>query len=116
MHAGELRINNWLTDANGKNYRITSGQNIDDIDKAGAIRLTPELLEKCSFTMDFNRASRSFGTQNLFGLDIYPDGSTKIYIHNSDQEPLTLPNNVVYLHQLQNLFYALCGEELQVEL
>jgi len=116
MNSGELRINNWLTDEDGKHYRIATGKNIDDVVKSRGIRLVPEILEKCGFRLEFNRASRFFGPHNSLVLEIFPDGSTNLYLKKEGSEPTKLPNNVIYLHQLQNLFYALCGEELEVEL
>jgi hypothetical protein len=116
MHPGELRINNWLTDSKGKMFRVSAIQNDDDVSDFRAIRLMPEILEKCGFTIEFNRASRSIGTVNSLALEIYPDGSTKLYSDNNNQEALMLPNNIIYLHQLQNLFCALSGEELEVDL
>ncbi len=72
------------------------------------ISLTPEILEKCGFVQVRNGIGlRVFGGYvfvsmlfNLFPLVLDIDNS---------RMPL---NNIKYLHQLQNLYFALTGVEL----
>lgn len=94
------------------------------------IPLTPEILEKCGFTntsvknpffdmfdisVPFKRALsvNNPGTPNEFVFFAESDGSNSrevVTIRNFDYHGKT------YLHQLQNLYFALTGTELEVKL
>jgi hypothetical protein len=76
------------------------------------IPLTAELLEKCGFEKD----------------GIYPDGKSFVFngkyyltgtwfkVHTSCGTFKVLNENIEYLHQLQNLIFALTGKELEIKL
>ena len=75
------------------------------------IPLTPEILEKCGFN------KKTYGGAGLF----YVNGLVHIseYLNYLNCDPYGSVENSVsvqYLHQLQNLFYVLTGQELEIKL
>jgi hypothetical protein len=133
--ANDLRIGNWL-DFNGKMQRVglidldldDEGEelvaSIEEYDttyilrngKIKPIPLTPEILEACGFVND---------SILLFGytyLELEADDGWNVFIKQDDRPQqgtlnvVLLQNSIYYLHQLQNLFYALTGIELQIKL
>ena len=80
---------------------------IDDIE---AIELTEEILLKCGFVKIENNwkvldiVFASLGWERLAGM-----------VLTLEHESVYLPH-IKYLHQLQNLYFALTGEELEINL
>jgi hypothetical protein len=82
------------------------------------IPLTPELLEKCGFE---NLTLKLTGDTNL---EINPDGDEyDVFIRQQDENNYLQQDFVFltkasfkYLHQLQNLYFALTGSELEINL
>lgn len=71
------------------------------------ISLSPEILEKCGF-----EATNGIEIKNYIWLVIHCDsGEANIY-NIYKNETLQLRIECKYLHQLQNLYFALTGEEL----
>jgi hypothetical protein len=85
------------------------------------IPLTPEILERCGFHKD------SLGICGILFGEPYKKGSVSIIITPSSgltniltgtgigilkYDSIFLPNPTLYIHQLQNLYFALTGEEL----
>jgi len=124
VNANELRLGNWICRPDGKQVQVTNvsskGMNIGlDIygievlfEYAMPIRLTKEILKNLGFTYwtqddvctDPNDAywtKGSFAISNNSGM-IHDIGSNKV--------------KVKYLHQLQNAYYFLTGEELNYTL
>jgi hypothetical protein len=69
------------------------------------IPLTPEILEKCGFEKDID--------------DMYLETKHILFVSYNDDEFVHCKNtaldtlvSIKYLHQLQNLYFALTGEEL----
>jgi len=91
------------------------------------IKLTPELLERCGFVKDgFNSHSISINSFP-FGLNALYFSGDYLYIRqgvdsqpSSADELCTLWNKDIkkefYLHELQNLYYALTNIELDVKM
>lgn len=73
------------------------------------IPLTPEVLDKVGF-----KKNGSYWVKGLWQLPIYPkkDGGEIIMVPNNNYAAIPLES----LHQLQNLFWGLSGEELTVNL
>lgn len=132
IQANELRIGNWIQINNGDgkrppyNYGITS-HDIEEIDRYGddyfPIKLTPEILEKCGFESRTVTVKDRYGENTSNHFDIELEGGNNIFLleQNVDgvkffifESPVTV--YVRYLHQLQNLYFALTGEELTVKL
>lgn len=120
----ELRIGNWLTDnRNGKHFNIGSiKSNFYDVSVnemylgfIDPIPLTHEILEKCGF--------EKHGRWNY--LVIYEESIDNTFIEFDcdlnevslflNNESLTM-KHIKHVHQLQNLIFALTGEELNIEL
>ena len=112
MKASELRIGNWVEIdqyGNTRNIiRIDSGSDIDQVVKLrpSPIPLTPEILEKCGFEMmHLTSVKRWFNKDHIFYLQLE---KRKYFLYGYK----FYPNGITSLHQLQNLCYALTGEEL----
>lgn len=117
MEVKELRINNWFN-LNGKDfyidlkmlYAISSGNPDYDLQKINPIPINKEWLEKFGFKKTrFSRWENynliTYGYGFMFGewdkVILSMDESSEIFVHD-----------VQYVHQLQNLYFALTGNEL----
>lgn len=111
MKANELRICNWFnefgmpTQADGR--FIDRLQNIELRNKIAIditpIPLTPEILEKAGFVnKDLGNLSYNLAYGDGVCISISFNGTWICYL--------------TYLHQLQNLYFALTGEELNISL
>lgn len=119
ISASELRLGNWvnLNDGSGVDdfrqvigysegclWTLVSGcrfaQRHLRPDEVFAIPLTREILSSCGFTWDDDG--------HYFHEDLGED--IVLWIFNSQSM------RVKYLHQLQNLFYELVGEELKIDI
>lgn len=124
MEAKDLRIGNWVLE-NGSFHQIE----INDFYNPQLfkpIELTEEILLKCGFSFDRkkNYFYISFNDISQF-IEIYEcaDDSGNLfvaYLTNDDIE--TENSNPIFLlyinnlHQLQNLYFALTNEELEINL
>lgn len=110
---------------------VISENSIAAIDKDGArfvglsenslkpIPLTPEILEKCGFIDRSGSIPNrmSFGVTMFKRLELVWYAQDSFIRYQTKSEGFTLPfEHVKYLHQLQNLYFALTGEELTVNL
>lgn len=130
IQANELRIGNWIEDRMGRAYqilgilsmyRILFGPGSDkerQIDEILGIKLTPEILEKAGFEyisfglwkIDFHQKDDWFRLEYFEDDSTYPDRGTLLL---GGQRIFNHPQ---YVHQLQNLYFALTGEEFPIEL
>lgn len=102
----ELRIGNLVHVGNGIYERVLeilcdsitteTKQGIFDFE---GIPITPEILEKAGFRIDPNSKKHAGKVYRCQGVTINLETS-----------------RIKYLHQLQNFYFALTGEELQIEL
>ena len=124
IKASELRLGNWVnhnetntqiatidSDNTGNfigvletenHYYRMSFKNDGDLQP---IPLTPEVLERCGFKKEGLQCEYSNGKTDIH---IYDDG----YRFGQNGYPFGI--SIKYLHQLQNLYFALTGEELIV--
>jgi hypothetical protein len=136
MKAQELRLGNWVeidTDSGWKPLQveqirwqaIASGFNVvhfDEPEKLRPIPLTPEILEAVGF-------ENSSGNTDYIALYLEVGGIDNIIIcFHGDKggileysltcrgADLVPPFEIQHLHQLQNLYYALTGQELNIKL
>lgn len=132
MKAEELRIGNWvfLHKGNDKAPFQMEGFDIYKVSESNCyyispIPLTEKVLEACGFV---------YSTPGIQGCDMwqglgYWEIDKKLKNHLNDQillrghrkgEPLKISgffnSNINSLHQLQNLYYALAGRELHIDL
>ncbi len=114
MKVQELRIGNWINEGEGTApYQVTA----DDIfwlslpqneSKIQPITITPEILEKAGFVMSvFPEITEAF--HDAFTLVLEEKGWDCLRI-------LGKSVFINHVHQLQNLYWALVGEELKIEL
>jgi hypothetical protein len=123
IQAKELRIGNWVKcELTGALLTITriehgfiqsSNKNGFNTNGIEPIPLTPEILEKAGFSYLLNNGGQLY-------YIIYDSGFTVMQSygkwHFSPSKSTTLGNEIKYLHQLQNLYFALTGQELTIDL
>lgn len=121
IQANELRLNNWVN-INGSNIQLNDtwflyffqeadGKGLNE--RFQPIPLTPEILEKCRFDELVIYGDKVYRYRNLeiiksnFGID----------------QDFTMMDNIAtfhprikFLHQLQNLYFALTETELEIKL
>jgi len=104
MEAKELRIGNWVKLDSGTETIIRGG-GINAIEmqqlRVEPIPLTEEWLLKFGFYKS-NVTAR---------IDLYPEDDGVYFYFNIDPAKRV---KIEYVHQLQNLFFALTGEELTI--
>ena len=114
MKANELRIGNWVK--YGIEYvKICSIHEDDILDSFIPIELTADLLEK----LDIKKINQTLFDKVQFGKECYYDISELrlIYKNKSFYHAITGQDiKIKYLHQLQNLYFALSSKELEIEL
>jgi hypothetical protein len=132
MQANELRIGNWVNEF-GKPKQIHSvdilyleGEDDTDFgDMYEPIPLTPEILEKCGLKQYENFIEIKgqtigviFPVIEIHKEDWEPEYQAGTYVYSGlgDPESYGFKVKIEYLHQLQNLYFALTGEELQINL
>ena len=123
MNANELRINNWVGWNGPSHYEnaLVSAISKDEIFfKCGDSGLINE-IEPIPLTEEW---LLRFGFEKIIGkIDIYEKGRLRIWLGLIGQslcylieEDTTsahyIPNSIEYVHQIQNLYFALFGEEL----
>lgn len=130
--ANELRIGNYVT--NGSNYLTIEyfmlNTGLDDNVDYDPIPLTSEILEKCGFYILHHMGilQPTFGLDNDSELFFSFDDETPFCVYDCSKDNYdenieigsfyteTHLHHIKYLHQLQNLYFALTGEELKIEL
>lgn len=83
-------------------------------DEIDGIPLTPEILEKCGFENPDILPDSFFGKETDFELNI-KDGKFMAFILMGSTE-VSVDIEIKHLHQLQNLYFALTGTELEINL
>jgi hypothetical protein len=129
IQANELRIGNYLIDKCFGNTKPTIvdaewlGKIAEGEHEAIPIPLTPELLEKCGFKKDLSNGNYWKQTPGylhylelLITSGIYYPVYAESPIDSNEQEQRVRLPYIQYLHQLQNLYFALTGSELEVVL
>ena len=124
MKANELRIGNHIINdgciceilfLHGGKYdycglKTRQGGEINaHLDLIKPIPLTPEVLGKCGFESGetvFRKRDNLVISKDLSWIGIYSDRMDDDAVFNCPK----------YLHELQNLFFALTGEELEINL
>jgi hypothetical protein len=138
INANELRIGNWVYGSEGMPQQIayvgdTIGLRNDcygtdkyqknpifsyDIDTINPIPITPELLEKAGFEKLLRAHFWEIDMRHNIGqIQVNPDNGMvwlRHHRHEFSMNPMT--TDPIHLHQLQNLYFALTGEELTINL
>ena len=115
IRANELRIGN-LINKNGKVHytniftiRDIKYLSIDDTDIFEPIEISEEWLSK----FGFQKRDRAYKLKN-FGKFLFFDGDPQFYPAGM-LNALLPKGNLQFVHQLQNIYFALTGEELQLK-
>lgn len=114
MKAEEIRCGNWIFD--GEQYQQITGIEQDRIhnkygwcflDIVEPIPLTPEILEKAGFEK----------VNHIHGYTFYSHEKSKIcvYEHKTEYRGQSV-YHVQFVHQLQNLYFALTSSEFPINL
>jgi hypothetical protein len=119
MKANELRLNNYVYDNESQDViQIERGEHIEYISLYDPIPLTEEWLLKFGFEIcGYNQLSwrhtehiKNFELDGINWADAdYPEYQFLIYNIGNDIF------RIHYVHQLQNLYFALTGEELKLK-
>jgi hypothetical protein len=124
MNANELRIGNYaiVKDAPIEAIIRVRAQHIAEAEEHNPswflypINLTPEILEKCGFKCLIGmHYELKIGGDSDMHLTYWAKDDFYFNIYTQDGEG-KLPIKTQYLHQLQNLYFALTGTELTVNL
>ncbi|MDP4265714.1 MAG: hypothetical protein Q8941_24560 [Bacteroidota bacterium] len=108
ININEIRLGNWVKGFEGWGEYVEVSYVIMDqflqgnTSRFNPIPLTPEILEKAGFERQRSKDLEDVWVKK--GVGISADG---YYNHDIKRE---------YLHQLQNLYFALTGEELIINL
>lgn len=86
--------------------KLFKNSNADILNKLDGIPLTPELLKRCGFEKGINNPD--YHDLRFFVLTKIEEGYR---LRNCDYPG----RDIKYLHQLQNLYFALTGEELTIK-
>ena len=130
IKANELRIGNWYNQFG--NYEQVSVETLKTLSQSGEnqlfckpIPLTEEILLKCGFRC-IDKLNKHYsindpnGYKDSHTISIIPTLNDKLYIAFSDilngYKDYIPTTKIKYLHQLQNLYWCLCGEELEINL
>ena len=114
MKANELRIGNLVGFPSGVKYKVDMlYSNYECLDYWQPIPLTEEILLKCGFVSDENKEDNYFVKLKygnfIFQSDLSVD-FREVYLNINKQDII-----VEYLHQLQNIYFAITGIELAYE-
>lgn len=93
------------------NYANGSGIYYLEFDEIEPIKLTEDMLLKCGFELYLESNPYWYRLDN-FCISVL--GKVEIKQHFNDD--YKLPYDVIYLHELQNLYWCLTKQELQVNL
>lgn len=125
MKASELRIGNYvLLDDKGV-YQIDSGHDIEEIDSfpfdnpyCQGVPLTEQWLKDfgfkprgAGFLINTNRIT----ALRLDSTSFILDENTRFYVTLHHGKDIVHSKKIKYVHQLQNLYFALTGEELKLK-
>ena len=129
----ELRIGNWVMSVympygheQGSNYEKVTANTIHSLGnelytsfKHYGIPLTPDILEKCGFeweTSEKKHLCHNGDGDISFSFTAEQIKEGMIYCYCDNYFKAAWEVKVKYLHQLQNLYFALCGKELEITL
>lgn len=122
MKANELRIGNY-TDWNGSDRIVQSideweigedtvlGRYYFPIIEVNGIPLTEEWLLKFGF--EWRNTERDY-FKEPYSIALFNSGIISFY-HEDGESCVELNDELKYVHQLQNLYFALTGEELTIK-
>ena len=102
MKIEELRIGNWVYHSSGNMIEIDSIYSDVEEDDLQPIPLTKEWLVK-------------FGFEKISEIGDYSNGNMRVILAISKKIYTLKRKRINHVHQLQNLYWCLCGEELTLK-
>lgn len=124
VDAKELRIGNWIYcfNPNEKGYphNLTTQVTLQhfklmrdegNFNDYSPIPLTTEILEKCGFKLEYGGQLPDYIQREGFMMYWYEEKLSANFGHVKQMD-----REIQYLHQLQNLYFALTGKELEINL
>ena len=120
MKAQDLRIGNWVKSSSNREYRISlswfecckdSSEGRDIQLDTNPIELTEEWLIKFGYKVKNGLLSSEFYDKN-FSITVDTKGKFDFWISECDD--CAVIKEIKYVHQLQNLYFSLTGEELTI--
>ena len=119
MEANELRIGNWVRwdyeeSSEGNVYPVEYGYELDDIKNNPNIVKPIPLSEEWLLKFGFNKVSDIWEFWKNSGWDLRQhklENKWWLFYNGQDLDCVRID----YVHQLQNLYFALTGEELTIK-
>jgi hypothetical protein len=110
MKANELRIGNWVNN-NEEDYQITSAT-ISQLERGDSTAMPIPLTEEWLLRLGFEKPAHSWNGKifHLSQWDAYPLN----WCVAMDKNGAVIVHKLKYVHQLQNLYFALTNEELTI--
>jgi hypothetical protein len=119
MHANELSLGNWIYGGNEEGHKFPERVTVERLGWMGnayPVHLTPQLLEKAGFKKHDSVWVKTYHKGFVaFELHEHYDEDAKMYFYDYPVKP-AFKRRVYDLHHLQNLFYNLTGEVIDIEL
>lgn len=125
MKAEELRIGNIVGDYNGDdskwfkvtptNIKVEQKANKQDFNRYRPIPISEEWLLKLGFT--HNRMDNLLWKSMPFNIgEIHYEKKSygNVFVLYGSSSSVFVPNDIEYVHQLQNLYHSLTGKELEI--
>jgi hypothetical protein len=120
LNAQELRLGNWVQETNSKGKTFYAKMNIDFLetllvepDIFDPIPLTPEILERCGFV---KHEKFDFYKNYIALSEKFQNNWVVAEFNRIDGQGHLLRVSFSSLHQLQNLYFSLTGQELTVNI
>ena len=122
MEANEIRVGNWLNDPRqydpkffpktDNGYFKATARDIQYADEFEPIKLTEEILLKCGFYK--TGITELYLLTDTINISWFEEDPTVIEINSENIYSYIV--NCEFLHQLQNIYWCLVGEELEINL
>jgi hypothetical protein len=121
MLINELRLGNWLQRLDGSLFQVTPTDFTLIPDRSEYLQPKPiPLTEEILLKTGFEKVKNKIDIFELGRLRIWVGGRGAFLAYLIEEDTTSahyIPNgDLNYLHQLQNLYFALTGEELKIEL
>lgn len=114
MKANELRIGNYVLDNLGGLLKIKGVSEQSDLSHIIGIPITEEWLMKFGFEKEIYSSPYSYKVYykipSVISLELFPQCNNNIYFEYEWGDVW-----IKSVHQLQNLYFALTGDELEIE-
>jgi len=107
----ELRVGNWVITNENEYLKIETGKLLDQADEFSPVAISDFILKQCGFTYDSYFKKWQL-RRNLpqSGFDMELDEDYNLYDFSNHFTGVTFQS----LHQMQNVFYALKGREIEM--